>query len=252
MKRILVLLIAMACIPLQAKESKPEDMQVRQIVVGMDVDVAADGAVSGVVPDLRLPADLRQLLVTRVSQWRYRPATWHGESVSTKAYLALRLSVAPEGSDGVVVRILGADSECAVDTGYCAEPPRYPAEAAQANTGGTFVYALAKDANGKMTGVRMLSPTGRPLHMVERAMDKASRKSFETSRWRPSFANGNTVACEEVLPISFSMGSSSADGTGQAALEKLKEKMLPQLSEACPTVVLETAIENVLLYSPAG
>jgi hypothetical protein len=88
--------------------------------------------------------------------------------------------------------------------------------------------------------------------MIERAMDKASRKSFETGRWRPSFANGNTVACEEVLPVSFSMGSPSADGTGQAALAKLQEKMLQQLPEACPTAVLETAIENVLLYSPAG
>lgn len=248
MKRISVLLLAAVAVSSHAFE-KPV-AAVQEMLVGMQVEIAPDGRITRVVPDAKLPAALQQLLIKRVSQWRYRPVRWQGRAVATTDLLALRVQPVP-AQGGYALRVIDEGNPHVLDPAYRVFVPRFPPVAAAQGIDATLIYALAKDAQGKVGEATLLEPQrGAP---GIRELDKASREALARSSMAPTLIDGAAVACRALIPVDF-----RADGAGGGArpdpdprqkppINPQVEEWRTEIADACPLPMLATPIAGTLL-----
>lgn len=81
-----------------------------------------------------------------------------------------------------------------------APPPAYPIAAIRANEQGTVVLRVRVEADGKASSVSIERSSG------SRALDAAARQQI-LRHWRfvPAQVNGQTIAAEGLVPVSFSL-----------------------------------------------
>lgn len=244
MKRIGILLLAV-CVPSHAAGPTPAT-RAAEFSAEMDISVATDGSVASVVPDATLPAPVRQLLVQRVSQWRYRPATWQGRNVPYDTRVALRLQGVPTTQGGYALRVLGFGSLRNPESRWPA-PPRYPPSAQRQGIGGTFIYAVMIDTDGDVAELRLIdSPQIGGKYQKE--LDQASREAILAGKFSPAKVEGNAVACVRLVPMSFATGEPIPDTKeAREARKAMLNALRGQVAESCPLATLETEIENTLL-----
>lgn len=214
----------------------------RELVAGMDITIAADGSVTRVVPAATLPEPIRQLLIKRVSQWRYEVPMWQGKPARLSSYLILRLLAVPTTAGGFVLRVSGVGGEWHIGSGFGPKPPQYPQAAMRQEIGGTFSYALRLGQDGSVESVRRLYPEA-VLDSIRKSIDAAAQTTLLSSRFRPVRVDGAAVACEIALPIVFTPASKSPDGY----MEKIPDSARQPLITPCPKLALLTKIENTML-----
>ena len=215
---------------------------VRELIVAMDVTIAPDGAVASVVPDATLPEPMRQLLVKRVSQWRYEVPMWQGKPAKLSSRLALRLLAVPTTTGGFVMRVVSTAGEDGTGTPFGRVAPIYPHSAVRRGVGGTFVYSQRVHADGHVTDIKRLYPEDVSNKMIK-AMDESSQLSLRASRWRPVVVNDEPVACDLITPINFR--SAGTDVAGKLPVDT--KAMRGALAQPCPSTWLKTKIENTIL-----
>ena len=238
-KRI-VLPIAAALLSGAATAADDKPSQVPEILAAIDLVVAADGSVSGVVPDATLPEPLRKLLIARVSQWRYQVPTWQGKAAQVSTRLLLRLQAVPTTTGGFVMRVLGPSLERNEEPRYSLKAPDYPQTASRKRLGGTFIYVLRVEADGSFTSIQRKYPEDTSEKPMQ-ALDESAQKAIMASKWRPFVVNGAPVSCEMLLPIVFLL-----PGVEPPAPVDSKP-FQAALTDACPELTLETKIENTIL-----
>lgn len=208
----------------------------------MEVNIAADGAVTGVVADAKLPEPLRQLLAKRVSQWRYAPIVWQNAPAQASTHLILRLLAVPTTGGGFALRVLSTGSESDIGSGYGPQPPKYPPEAQRKNIQGNFAYSIRILDDGSVTDVVRLYPeevAGKHI----KAMDDSSQDAIRAYRLRPIVVNGAPISCNMPFYMEFRTQTPS-----QEPLEPIDLKLYwPKMKVPCPRFDLQTKIENTLL-----
>lgn len=207
------------------------------LFAAMEVGIAADGSVAKVEPDTELPQPLRDLLIARVSQWRFEPPQWQGRSVSTSTHLLLRLQEVPTPG-GSALRVVFRQYEKGSRFKYGLPTQKYPPKAARKKKGGEFVYAVRIGKDGAPIGVERKLPKVIDDEYLE-AMDEESQSSIMRALWRPFVVDGQAVECNFVYPVSFSMDEGPSPTPDVAAAGAIPD--------VCPTGQLLTRIENSML-----
>lgn len=226
-----------------AGDGKPQVAQAtqgRELLAAMDVVVAPDGAITSVVPDATLPEPIRQLLVKRVSQWRYEAPMWLGKPAQLSTRMILALQPVPTTSGGYALRVLRQAHEA--DTGPVFSPrfPEYPYAAKRRGVGGVFVYSMRAEADGSLTHIQRRHPQDVDDNLI-RALDESAQAFIQDAHWRPFIVDGAPVACDVLMPITFTV-----TGSPPPANIDLKP-VLDTMTERCPRPVLATKIENLIL-----
>lgn len=240
--RRLAAVVGMAAALAAAAQTPPAHRT--EMLAGAQVSIGADGKVTAVEPDARLPEGIRTLMRNRVMQWQYAPTVWLGKSVATQTYLVLRLEAVPTTAGGFVLRVLGLGSEQELETGYSIDPPTYPREAQKARKGGTFYYVADVDAQGHPVQARLVEPADASLDKYGRMMAEAGMSAAKGAKLRPFIADGVAVDCEWLFPLTFSVG----EPTRQTPEEKERIGAIrARLARGCPFAALQTKIENSLL-----
>lgn len=216
--------------------------QSAEMRAGFDVEIAADGRVTAVRPDDKVPVPIRDLLIRRVAEWRYEPAKWQGKAVASANHTILRLGAVPTTQGGYALRILGMAGETLDDgSKFGMSPPKYPPEAQRRSAVGTFHYQVNIDREGRTTGVRLLVPEEAALDSSAKRLDRAAQEAIREWRIRPAKADGEPVACSWISTMSFSVGDKPAPRPEE--IDALKS-LLP---DPCPMPELRTKIEGLIL-----
>ena len=161
-----------------------------EFLVGMHVDVTADGKVVAVEPEAETLPVLRDALVQRVSQWHFTPATWRGKPVAVREWLPVKIEPVPTTGGGYAIRIVGTGHK--PEPGTSMVPPRYPQAAMRAGVGAELVYKVHVAEDGRMTPVALLEPRAVKGHV--KSMDESARAALSVSRRRPATADGQAIA----------------------------------------------------------
>ena len=249
MTKILTLALLLATTPGLPLLAAPQGMnaaaqsvtQATEVIAGTNITIEKDGTVGNVVPDTALPEPIRQLLVKRVSQWRYEVPMWEGNPASVAHHLIVRLMAVPTTGGGFALRVSGLGNEWNAGSEFGPRPVMYPEAAMRQGIGGTFSYVVRIGQDGNVDRVRRLLPET-VSDRVRKSLDEASRTALLTSRFRPFVVNGLAVACEISLPMSF-----IPPGKRDAPKEELPALASAALESPCPKPVLITQIENTLL-----
>lgn len=216
--------------------------QSREMVAGMEITIAPDGSVTRVLPATTLPEPVRQLLVKRVSQWRYEIPLWNGKPAQVDSYLILTLLAVPTTTGGFVLRVSKLGGEWDLQSGFGPGVPVYPESAMRREIGGVFAYALRLRPDGNVETVRRIYPE-KASDPIRKAIDESAQRGLSRSRFRPHVVGGVAVTCEIALPITFT----PPDANGLSK-EKIPDGMLDAaLRTPCPKLALETKIENTML-----
>jgi hypothetical protein len=242
MSTLACLLVVAACGAAHAGDAKPQAASPgHHLLASMEVIVAADGSVASVTPDAALPEPIRQMLVKRVSQWRYSVPMWQGKPVQLSTRLKLRLQPVPTTSGGMVLRVLGGSNELEIATADAAGiiPPRYPHGAAIKKIGGTFTYVVRVQPDGSASNVRRVLPL-EPTHDYFREMDESAQAALRSSRFPSSVVDGSAIACDRMVPIVFMPPD-------QPPVPQDATSAKDAIELRCPTATLETRIENLIL-----
>lgn len=211
----------------------------QDIRAGMQVTVAADGSVVGVVPDAALPEPIRAGLVKRVSQWHYEVPMWQGRPASISMRQGLRLQAVPTTSGGYALRVMGEAYAPDPDPRYVMQPPDYPAWLRRKNISASLAYAIRIGTDGRPVDVRRRYPDG-PQDAAGTAFDESARAAIALWLWHPHMVDGTPVACDILLPMDFVV-----DGDEPPAAPD--RKSLEAGLQLCPKPALETRIEGALL-----
>lgn len=238
----LVSMIAI-CDHAHADEPKPQAVpaaRVRELLAAMDVVVAPDGAISSVVPDAALPEPIRQLLVKRVSQWRYEAPMWLGKPAQLSTRLILVLQPVPTTSGGYALQVLRLGGEWDADSEFAPRPPHYPLTAKMKGIGGVFVYTIRVEADGSPANIQRRYPQD-VKNKIIRALDDSAQASIQDWRWPPFLVNGAPVACDVIMPITY-IPSGAPPPT---SIDWKHDEVL--MTQKCPQPALATRIENLIL-----
>lgn len=229
--------LAIAMVPaLGWAQAQPAEMR-----AGFDVEIAADGRVTAVRPDDKVPAPIRDLLIRRVAEWRYEPAQWQGKAVASVDHSILRLGAVPTTQGGYALRVLGTAGEAREDSAYGMVPPKYPADLMRRGITGAFYYAVGRDREGRATGIRLLAPEAETLDSAAKRLDQAAQEALRESRARPAMADGEPVECSGVSVMLFSIDNKPI--TPAPTNDGFKSR----LADPCPIPELQTKIEGLVL-----
>lgn len=253
MKRIAVVLLAVAALSAQADEKLNGVAPVSgEMLVGMQVVVASDGRITEVVPDAGVTEPLRKMLIQRVSQWRYKSGIWEGKPVSLTHVLVLRLQPVPTPQGGFALQVKGEGNVFLLGTRYAMTPPRFPVNEAKKGKGMNLIYEVTKQEDGRLSEIRLLEST-QADDRATRAFDVASRPSLDSARLPPSIVDGKPIRCRMVWPMNFMLSDARKPKDAEQAEAEAKahrvrmEALQAGLPDGCPPSKLETPIEATLL-----
>ena len=208
------------------------------LVLDMRIHVGADGHVIEVVPDESVPVELRELLVSRVSQWQFSVPVWQGHAVSLWKPYTLWLEPVPTTSGGYALRVAppgvrepGRDDARPV--------PVYPESLMRRRVGGNFVYLVRAAADGTLLDVRRRYPEGE-LDRDQRRLDESSIAAIRASEWPAPIVDGAPVGCTRLYPIVFTIDAEAPP------VQQLVEPLRSGVDDLCPQTQLESEVVGTL------
>lgn len=203
-------------------------------MVGMYVDIAADGRVTAAVPEAGTLPALGDALAKRALHWHYVPAVWEGKPVAVRQWLNLQIEPVPTTGGGYAIRILGPGTR--PDPLSHMPPPAFPRKAMIAGTNALLVYRVRVAEDGSMSVVELLEPDSVKGHV--KSLDKVSRAAIADFRRPPILVDGVAIACE----MRFPMGFFTTKKIPMPDLSKLEP-----LARECPGAKLETELAGTML-----
>lgn len=175
------------------------------------VDVAVDVAIDaqGRVTEAELVTDVAagtgQRLLERVRTFEFTPAQREGQPVPARTTVYLSLAFESLDESRVAVRIRDAYTG---PRWKRLEPPRYPTSLARQRRGGDVAVLARYDADGRVVATSIRSSGGPEL-------DAAAAAAVGRSRLQAEIVDGQPIAGEIVVPISFRI----VDARGRAAVK---------------------------------
>lgn len=248
MKRIIVLM-ALFCAGVASAAAPSSTPPPSLLELRMRIQVAGDGSVSSVTPDAALPDAVRQLLVRRVTQWRFKPVLWQGKPASVTNDWALRAQLVPTTQGGQVLKVVEAQL---FDPKQQMVAPRYPESAMRSEVSASFIYAVTQRRNGELVEPRLVWSQGEGGESSWlRTFEEAIHASLADSRLPEVVIDGAAIECMRIVPFDFRMATSDGNAKESPALAEARriamEAWEARTPDQCPMPKLETAIAGTIL-----
>lgn len=208
MKRIGLLCLWFAGIPLYAAEPAPAPPAPTVLNLALEVGVDAQGKVTEVVPDATVPDALKPGIVQRASEWQFAPTIWQGQPAALRGRLLVRVQFVATTDGKTVVQIVDAQGKQPIEAFLGTSGPQYPPSAAQRDVGGTFVHTMRQEADGSLSDMQLLWSGGEGSQKKwVKQFDESLREVYAKARRQPVIINGQPVACHGQLTFHFSVAA---------------------------------------------
>lgn len=163
--------------------------QMAKVVIGRDGHV-----IDAQLQQSSLSPAMQTEIVRRIGQFEFEPAQKNGVAVETETYLAIQLSVEPDGQQ-LAVKVAGAN----VTVGMVKlPPPRFPRSQLNRSQGAELELRLAYDTEGKVTDVEITR-----IEPDLKVFREATLKAARDWRFAPEKIDGQPIAGTALIPVSF-------------------------------------------------
>lgn len=234
MSRILLALVLALSVIAQAAAQSPEDGKPLQLGVDGEVAIDQHGAVYQHTLDTILTPEVKKLVDSAISKWRFEPVLRNGKPVSAKSNMYLTLTAMPisGGYRLSIERVRFYNNRQAAQR----VAPEYPFDALRAGIGAELLVALRVNKAGDVLDVAVVqgelqSKRGRASASILTSFEKAAKAAFRKWKYEPT-EDDDASDTTLLTVMSFTTGDMSSAPVGWRSADKARQNPIPWLQGA--------------------